>query len=714
MTLRRFGSPIVAAPVALLLTFLINAATHADDSDADAPDKVAAESRMIKETWLRERSGQLEMQIQGRISSPTDAPLDKPIVTVVLVTRFANQSLPVSLVGNRYSVWVPMGQPNWYAIRLNVSSADDRMRVTKQIARIDARQAAAEGLDLPLQLSTRTITVNVLHQSRPVGDAQVKLELTNSSLLTGKTNASGQVQFELLPADSLRSFTAWTDDHRFGGFQFSRGPVRDPNLDEHSIELASCRKQVLRIVDGEGHPQSGLGLHLQVATPPPNYNYLGQIKASHMVTNELGEAYFEWFPDWKEVHCYVDLESDQWVMDGDHQWIDGDFVVQVKPKKTRQLASGALKRKNGSVAGFTVQWRSFQGEQERRSDHLFSTTDQEGRFSAMVLPGATYCVFVNDKHYISDMVDLIPCPTDQDKRPADLKLSLSEGTPVNIRLTTGDAQRPIENQILNVRQEHHFQWIENDKTRHGSSARDSWAITDHTGSATVHVIPNKKLEVSVYTPDWRKSETIDVTEGGPNLVQLHREFDQPRAVSGIVLQDKTSPVDLSKVRVVVGSIDGKTQQEEALTPRDNGVFSFESKATAIGILATSDDQNLAGVVTVDSPSRLLRVQLRPTVTVRGQLIDPQGKPIKGRIVRGTARLNHPMNDGDLNRLAMYMSAKKFETTTDENGKYAFEYIPQNIEFAMSTPSLTENRSHWLGWIDVQDQDVRQKPKTIED
>ncbi len=402
---------IVAAPRSCRLAVLWVAIT--------TPIAVAAELRSDEdaEQWIRGTGETMEMRIQGEILLSSGEPAKQPTLSASVSTNNAWEPIPVTLDGNRFEIWVPVHRLNWRVMRINAMSEDKRQRSSVGIVRESLRQTAIDGLTFQLQHSTRTVSLNVIHQGSPVADANVKVEMKGGFVLLDKTVADGILKIDLLPKEQIRAFTVWTDDHRFGGFTFDREPIRDPNAQSQTVQLASCRDQTIRIVDGEGRPLSDVAMDLQVATPPPNYNYLGSIDASHMVTDENGEAVFQWFPDWEDIHCYVDLDDDRWVQDGKATWVNGDYVVKVKAKKPRHRVVGVLNRAVGSKAGFHVLWRSFQGEKERTSDHLTSVTDREGRFSANVMAGATYCVFINDADYVSEMFDLIPFPSDDSEKP---------------------------------------------------------------------------------------------------------------------------------------------------------------------------------------------------------------------------------------------------------------------------------------------------------
>jgi hypothetical protein len=76
-----------------------------------------------------------------------------------------------------------------------------------------------------------------------------------------------------------------------------------------------------------------------------------------------------------------------------------------------------------------VEIDSFQGEEENYSDVVYATTEADGSFTAEVLPGATYCLCVEDERLVGNIIDLIPYELDTGKSNGAV-LNVTEGEPV--------------------------------------------------------------------------------------------------------------------------------------------------------------------------------------------------------------------------------------------------------------------------------------------
>lgn len=648
--------------------------------------------------WIRGTPNNLEMRIRGEVLDVDGLPALHPSVSVSIRDNNSVEPVKVALDGHRFEVWLPAYRSDWHAVKIQAESKDGLRRASVGVVGPELRQTAINGLTMNLQPSARIVTAKLMKDNTAVAKANLNVQTSDGAVLHFQSDESGNVKIGLLADERIESFTAWTDEPLFGGFQFDRQPLRDERANTQTIELFACRDQKFRVIDSQGNPCSDVEMFLQVATPPPDINYMGSIDASRMVTNKVGEASFRWFPDWKEVYCYVDLNSDQWVIDGKSRWVDGVLIVQVKPRALRQKAIGKLERDGGSKAGYWVSWRSFQGEQEGHSDFVDSITDQQGNFSADVLPGATYCVFINDTRGVSKMIDLIPAPADDALAPTAV-LQLQDPEILTISVTAGATKRPVANQPVHVRQTHSYQWVENGKQLSGSSARDRYVYTNELGEATAVVESGKDAEVSIYNADWRATEKKSIQAGQQNSVALHREFDQPRTVIGVVVQDKNHLIPADEITIVAGAVDGETIGHEKIVLRGDGVFQLKTKAVAVGAFATTKDRSMAGVIVAENPHRILRLYLHPTQQLRGRLVDSNGKPVTGRSVHAELRVRLEPKNRKPN--AFYGFGVNRQTVkTDADGYYTFNGMPIDVAIALSAASASSAEDHWLGTVEL--------------
>ena len=459
--------------------------------------------------------------------------------------------------------------------------------------------------------------------------------------------------------------TAWTDDFRIGGFSFDRQPRRDPDANEHVVELSTCRDQTLRFLDQDGSPVPGIDVVIQIATASPDYNFLGTNEHSRMTTNAAGEVTYRWFPDWDKHYSYVDLDTAQWVIDGDNAIVNGAAVFTLKRSKDRKQVQGRVVSATAGVGGFYVSLRSFQGERENESDVVSAFTDSDGRFSIDVLPDATYCAYALDARWVSDIVDLIPYQSASNQITPP-ELSVSGGQAVEVIVTSGPQKKPYPNLTVSFQREHEYTWQEDRRTQSGTGGPQWWATTDESGRATTYTLPGK-LRASVYTPRWQTEETIDVSSGEAATIRLHREVEEKRMVTGRLVLAEGLKSNLQDAEIQIGSVDGKYDDHQTLKAGQDGSFSFETLAAEIGVFGCAQDGQAAGVMVVKDLDSAITLQLRPTLDYQGQLLGEGDQPLVGRRVHAIARV-----EGDKDDKAMFRTsfeAKRIETKTDEQGNF---------------------------------------------
>jgi hypothetical protein len=256
---------------------------------------------------------------------------------------------------------------------------------------------------------------------------------------------------------------------------------------------------------------------IQIATPDPDYNYIGVNEHLRMATNSEGEAVHHWFPDWEKLHFYVDLESTEWIGGNDPKAVDGAYVFELTRVQERRRVRMALH--GAEVAGLLVSVQSFQGEREHHSDSLFAWTDDGGRYTVDVLPDATYCAHVLDTTWVSPMVDVVPYDS-ASQLTTSPKLVVSEGQEVEVLVTTGAEKKPYPHLSVGFIREHSYTWHEDGDAQHGTDSAQWWATTDASGRAVTRTLPGP-MKVWIYTPLWRPEETIDVVPGQRAVVRLH-------------------------------------------------------------------------------------------------------------------------------------------------------------------------------------------------
>jgi hypothetical protein len=647
--------------------------------------------------WLRGSGKDLEIRLAGEVLDADGRPAREVTLTAGLNHQVSPVQLEPKVEGNRFEVWVPANRTQWYSMWLAAQSNHGDAAGYESLNAFQLRQAAIDGLKLTLRRPARQVDVKVLHHGEPVADVHVQGDVGFSINLRARTDANGVARLGIPPGRELSSLMAWTDDHRIGGYGFSRKPTRDPAAASHTIELCDCIDRTIRFVDEEGLPVSGVDFMLHLATPPPDYNYLGQNEHSRMTTDEHGEAVYRWFPDWEEHHLYADIDSNRYFVDGDPDIRDDAVVIKLKRSKSRKEVAGRIEfaedAANAGLGGFYVMIESFQAEQEHRIDMLPAFTDADGTFAHEVLPDATYVAYALDARWVSDMIDFIPFQS-RIERANPARLVIHTGQPVEVVVTTGPEKRPYPDLHVSFQRDHSYQWIENGEVRGGSNGAQWWAVTDEDGIARTFALPGK-LDVSVYTPLWRTEKEVEVVGAKPTAVSLHREIEDSRTITGRLVFADGVEGTLEGATVALGAVDGDYNFEQKPTVDASGSFQVKTVARHLGAFARTADGAAAGFVVSKELDKPLEITLRPTLSFHGMVVDGDDRPVANHKLSATVRVEGTERHDGL--FLTSFDALRLTTTTDELGTFSFEGLPTNVRVLFSAEPLAgSSDSHYLG------------------
>lgn len=646
---------------------------------------------------LRGNGDNREMLVRGRVFDADGKPSRGfELVATVFKSPGGQDNLPAKVDGNEFTLWVPINGSHWRLLNIVATAQDGRKLAAEAIGNREVRQAAISGVNLRLTPTNRTVKISVTHNGMPVQNAHVNAEHLVNIVLQGKTDANGVLTFHVREGDELRQFTAWTDDFRIGGYSFGRKPRRDPLGTEYTIELDDCHNQIIRFVDADERlPVANVSFNLIVGTGEPNYNFAavpGTFPHCRMTTDADGAASFRWFPNWKTHGAYIDILDPQWATAVGHDEFetadDGAFVMTLKRRVSRKPFAGKVASDRFDVGGLLVEIKSFQGEEKSHSDHVYAFTDELGNFTADCIPGATYTVCVNDGKLQSEMIDLIPYELDTGKSNI-ANLNVSEGNLIEIHVTFGTRNEPMQNQSVYVRQTHRYKWLEEGEMRSGHGARDYPVYTDDHGVARARALAGSEMRITVHAGEWRSEEKrVTVQDEGVTLVEFHREVDEERKVKGRLLASPDLNADVTSAEIVFGSIDGNTDEREAITADAEGRFAFKTKAVQLGIFAYTRDGRAAVVAKPENLDEPIEIHLKPTMDLHGQLLGKNDEPLVNHAVRVIPSVS---GKRDYNKsFSTSFETKTFTTKTDENGNYTLKDLPTELDLTLRADPIDDS------------------------
>ncbi|TWU47371.1 Regulatory protein BlaR1 [Rubripirellula tenax] len=678
----------------LIATLWVSGATSAVRLVAKAQD-ATADPTLVEgsDQWIEGAGESLKIRVRGEVVNAEGQPVMDPDVKFTLRTANNDTTVIQPIIrGSQFEIWIPAAKSDWYGLNVECQQGDELSN--QYFGRNQIRKLAADPMRLRLRKPDRAVSILVTHEDKPVANAKVKLAIEVNRSTTATTDDQGLVDVDLYPNENLGAITAWTDDATngtlIGGYQFDRQPIRDRNESIQTVELHRCRDQVIRMIDVGGKPIEGVKFRMQVATPPPNFNYLGIVEDENLTTDDKGEATARWFPDWPDVHRYAEIIGDKWFVFKKAELVDDTLVVTLKPRVSRKRVKGKLVSGDANVdpsrlAGVSVYASSFQAEREDEFDARYALTNEEGEFWIDALPGSTYSICVTDPDLVSDYADavLFDPDTNQANSPT---LKLLRGVLATVKLTSGPDMSPIANQYVQFRANHSFKWIEDGKERSGTGGRGNSATTDADGVATALFAPGM-VAVNVYQPEWRSSGSLELSEGGENSITLHREISESREVTGrVVMAGQGSEESLAPpgpCELTIGALDGKTRDERTMKTNAVGMFSLNTIATKLGAFAITEDQAFAGSVVSDRLAEPLKITMRPTKHFIARLVDADGKPVIGRKVTALVRMKDTRDVQKTNAMGMIEFPTSFTGikrigTTNQRGEVSLPALPTSL------------------------------------
>lgn len=650
---------------------------------------VAIEAVSQESSFVRGSGEDLEFLLKGKVVLPDGSPAADFSLHCEMTDASSQESMAVTREGNLFHLWVPSNRQDWFSILFRAKTPDGQI-ASETIAMSEIRQRAIEGIELKLAKPSRFVTVRVVDsEMKPVPNAHV-IARTGGQSLQQRTNESGCTVFELLSDQRVGSFTCWTDDYRIGGYQFARKPTRNPDADEHIVELSNCRNQKIRVVDEAGKPVPDLEFQLQIATPVPNFNYIGLNKNSRIKSDKNGDVVYRWFPDWNDHHMYAELFDRNWVTTGETLGKEGEtLIVKVKRSRfsERKRIEGRVVSSETELGGFFIELRSFEEEGGRK--HSF--TDASGKFYADVLPNATYCVYAQDVTWVSNLIDAIPFSTTTGTTVPELRIQA--GQEIEILATVGPEKKPLEGVFISLIRNHEFEFLEKGEVQHGSSGPQWFVKTNKNGRATTRTLSGT-LEASVRSNEWNVNQEIEVVENMPTVIQFHREAEKTKIVKGKLIVESGKEVSLEGTEIRIGTIDGKYDNRQTTKASTDGTFSFSILGGKIGVFACTKDGKFAGLTITDRLDAPIEVGLKATAEYRGRLVSAaSNEPLSGYRIRAMVFVSVTKDPSDMYHLNRCFEARRIEDLTDEAGYFTLRGMPTGMKAELFASSPTETRVH---------------------
>ncbi len=575
--------------------------------------------------------------------------------------RLANQRVDQKsrVDGNRITAWLSVFDHGTLS-ELWINTNDGRFIKKLRFQGPDIRKSCANGVRADL-VPVRRIRVHVVdHESNPIPNAS----LIGESV---RTNGDGDAFVELPANETPIRFSVIAPNGEVGLLNLYDKPekAKAGEFELKTIPHEGTVKQTIRLLDENGDPARYLAINPQ---PMDRTVTLVPEKGYPMRTDGNGEAQVTWIPGLPGPRAFIFVFESDWVVDSDERtpslWTVNLRTIPRKP------ISGKVNLPEGIKGGFGIQLTSFDYPTEGRADQLYSRTDDQGNFVANVLPGVPYCVYVVDSQWSSSIWDGVLVEEDGTLNAPEL--NIERGLPVKIVATVGAGKSPMANTMISLARDHVFRT----KTGNGSAGPRWWVTTNDEGVAQAFSASGP-LEASIYSPNYNDSITIDVNKDGENEIRFHRKSVAMTTISGELVA-KNGELDVGGATVIVHTIDGKSRFSTSGTTTDDGQFEMRGLGERFAVFAMSADKKAAGFAFVESEqAKSMEVDLQPTCSFRGRLIDTKGNPLKNCKVNMEVRLTDKAKAG----LGVFAQTRMMTTlaeTTNSNGEFEFKHVPTSV------------------------------------
>jgi hypothetical protein len=543
---------------------------------------------------------------------------------------------------------------------LHASSPDGGYQAVLRIPSVDTRTVLRNPLDLTL-LPALNHGVTVRADGRPVTGAQVAAQGTNYQV-EGVTGRDGKVRLKLPAKERISKVVAWHPTLGVGGSRDLEDRPREATTELSLLATAPC---TIRVVDLDGNPIVGLVLSVSVRTEDTGWFNAAWIPASHVRTDADGAAIVPWAPREKLEYMDVGLIGSDWKVDEiDSKRIKAG-VVTVHARPERIVHGRLIMPEGADPEGILVSGFGF--GPANRGDIPHARALRDGTFRLRVPSEHAYVLGIDDLKWASDHWTGVILGKDL-ARPAEISIKVYPATPLTVRVTRGPRHDPVANAWVNLSSRGYVTWTDGTgKQRSGSSGVRRWLRTDADGLARAGVGKgDHNLRLS--SGDWNEEQDVKVTSEKPVEFAFHRDWMGERRVAGRLMLDgepySPSPALVARAWATRSRVSGLLPPAFEPVVHPDGTFEVAFDAESASLFFVDRDRQRSGFVERVRGDGAVDVNMEPTATYGGILLDENGQPMAGRTLEFYVKDTH--------------SKVGAAQQTDKAGRFRFTGVPTNV------------------------------------
>ena len=671
-TILMSGLMAVFATLAILGTFSV-AVDHPQNPSNQA---VGAVPQLDLAPSNQQDDGLLSLNLT--VLMPDGTPAARAMVKSLVPWGEGSQSLMTDEQG-RIAIRSVFG----FGAMVHVSSADGIYQATLKTAAPEMRTAVAQPVALKLAAAIDHKVV-VTADDKPVAGAHVVARSMNF-VVTGVTDVDGIAKMKLPADDRLNMVSAWHPEMGVAGTGWLDSK---PQQSTTSLSLHAPFELKIVAIDLQGNTVPNLdmcvsSLMLQEKNEFRNREAIsmGEFAASHVRTNEQGEANITWAPKDNISHLQMDLKGAAWKVEKVDPVNETKHTVTVHLSRLIPVIGRLIMPDGDSAQGLLVTGSGF--GLTHAGDMPQVRARRDGTFEINVPSNYGYLLGVSDHEWVSEPWTGLIRKTDTSD-PVELALNARRGTVVTVRITDAESGEPVNDVNVDFQQLKHFHWIDASGEKHNARAGvGSWMKTNLAGMVRGAVNPGK-VTVRAHSGTWHEDKIVQVTAGQPVEVAFQQKLEQKRDRKVIARMTQNGvPYQPSKTwRVYAWS-----EKPPIVAPvhrpiiHDNESVEIIFNEKNLFLLAVDRDRKLCGYVKLGAEGETAQIVMQATGSCSGTLLDPDGKPLASRKVQ-------LLTEGSFLEIAA-------SQRTDSNGKFQFDDAPSGVPLRVSLPREDDQPDYFL-------------------
>ncbi len=397
------------------------------------------------------------------------------------------------------------------------------------------------------------------------------------------------------------------------------------------ISLDPAKPHTFRVVDADGKPARLVPLIVSgYRTSTSGWVPTSAFASARLHTDARGEAVAPWLPR-DLIQVEVDIFDDRWTIDEvDPAQIDKG-ITRVTVRRLHAVEGRVTMPGDASPEGLLVAGLGSSDNSSLAIHRVSARVRRDGTFTLYLASGYGYWLGVSDAQWASDpWMGLIGEPIKQATRP--IQLAAYAAIPLTVRVTRGPNHEPVAGAYLDVAGgEDSMLWQQaRRQTQVGSNGALAHLYTDRDGYGRIGVCKGRHT-LSLEAGDWKETLTMDIGSDKPPAVEFHRPWADRRAISGrLIFQGRPHPSGPS-TRVRAWNVSDPEVAADGVVEPD-GRFTAKIDAPDVYLLAFDSQSHLSAAGRVSVKDSTATLDLIPTGSLSGVVVDSAGKPLAGHAV----------------------------------------------------------------------------------